>query len=248
MENESSQNRKRKFSEMNQNRIEAIIEMIKNLETPSKLNSIEKILDVDSDVSLQSPFPNPQSKTSRKTNDISREELLETLKNSKYNNVQAGRVLGCSEGLIRKLKKSLLSEEDIKILKKKKQRRIKKGQWIELEKILYIWFSEQREKGLTVQNSDLITEAKGIAESLCITNFKASIGFINNFRKRNKISYRRSTHFMQKCTDLVFDETEKFIKNVLNIKLKHYQDNFLSENAEEIEFINMVNFLFYILG
>jgi len=47
---------------MNQSSIEVIIEQIKNLETPSKLNSIEKLFDVNSNVNLKS----------KKTNNISK--------------------------------------------------------------------------------------------------------------------------------------------------------------------------------
>ena len=47
---------------MNQSSIEVIIEQIKNLETPSMLNSIEKLFDVNTNVSLKSKKTNYISK------------------------------------------------------------------------------------------------------------------------------------------------------------------------------------------
>ena len=54
-----------------------------------------------------------------------------------------------------------------------------------LEERLLQWFRERRDENLLIKDKDLANVAKSIAYELGITNFSASHGFIQRFKKRN---------------------------------------------------------------
>ena len=65
--------------------------------------------------------------------------------------------------------------------------RSKSGEFPNVEKCLVRWFSECREKNVSISGPILQEKTKHFAESLGISNFKASSGWLANFKKRYDI-------------------------------------------------------------
>ena len=168
---------------------EEIVQKMANLETASKLDQIAKIL---------MPYSQEVNKKLKLTKGMDRENFIKILKTNGNNNVQAGKDLRCSEGKVRLLKKTLLTEDDLKKLKRKPSRRIRRAKYVELDDLLFKWFLDQRAKSLSVNYNTINKQAKHIAKSLLIDSFKCSPSYIQNFKKRRNLSMRKSTHFMQK--------------------------------------------------
>jgi hypothetical protein len=240
--NNTTKNFKRKFSQAfpeADKLYEEIITSLSNLETHSKLHKVKKVLNPNYTIPLNPLNVNKKEK-------ITKADLLSALNENYNNNVHAALKLGCSEGKIRYLKQELLNEDELNKLKRKPSRRHRKATYYKLDNLLFKWFMEQRNKKLAVNYHDLSSEAKKIANDLSLGNFKCSLGYLQAFKKRNKMSLRKSTHFMQKCTDSVLSEIAIFIKHLLSFKIKKIQSqisNIMLEESQGSEpiYVNMVN-------
>lgn len=65
------------------------------------------------------------------------------------------------------------------------------SEYPDLEKSLFIWFKQTRDKDIPVSGTLLKEKAKKFADSLKIDDFKASNGWLDGFKKRHSISFRK---------------------------------------------------------
>ena len=72
-----------------------------------------------------------------------------------------------------------------------KRKKLKTGKYQELEEILTQWMSECRAKCIPLSGSILKTKALEIAEKLKVSNFCASNGWLERFKQRHGMSFRR---------------------------------------------------------
>lgn len=68
----------------------------------------------------------------------------------------------------------------------------------DLEKELESWVLEERSVGLMVSDSDIREMALEIAKRDDVAEFRASVGWLVNFKKRHRLSYRSPTHTARK--------------------------------------------------
>ena len=71
----------------------------------------------------------------------------------------------------------------------KKRKTVRKSLYPEIEKAVYLWFLQLREKRKIVNNFAIQLKAKQFAEKMGEIDFKASDGWCNNFKRRYGIKY-----------------------------------------------------------
>ena len=83
-------------------------------------------------------------------------------------------------------------EEEFTNLKKKakKQTKVRKSKYPELEKCLIKWFTQEREKKIPLSGPILQSKAKEFADRLQISNFEATNGWFDGFKKRHGIIFK----------------------------------------------------------
>uniref|UniRef100_A0A2S2NNI4 Tigger transposable element-derived protein 4 n=1 Tax=Schizaphis graminum TaxID=13262 RepID=A0A2S2NNI4_SCHGA len=74
-----------------------------------------------------------------------------------------------------------------------KRKKIKHGKYFTLEQILIKWINKKHAKSAAVNGPLIQREALKIATSLSITDFKATNGWLDRFKKRNLIHYRQDS-------------------------------------------------------
>ena len=116
---------------------------------------------------------------------------------------------------------------------------------------MHEWYAKKISSALAVTNATLTNQAKELASYLGLEKFKCSVAYLNNFRKRRNQTLSWRTHLMQKCSDEVYVNVEKFIKNLFEIKFNHFKQSIVfwkdKIHEKKIHFINMV-FEFVIIG
>lgn len=74
---------------------------------------------------------------------------------------------------------------------KSKIKRQKQPEFPDLEKSLLLWFAQCRQSNIPVSGPLLIEKAQFFAKKLNFNNFKASSGWLDRFKKRNNISFKK---------------------------------------------------------
>ena len=69
----------------------------------------------------------------------------------------------------------------------------RKPQFLEIEKDLLKIFKDERRKGTQITNQIMLREARKIAEREEIKGFVGSLSWLDGFKRRNQICYRKST-------------------------------------------------------
>ena len=72
-----------------------------------------------------------------------------------------------------------------------KRKNNKTGSFDEIENAILKWFSNAREQGAPISGPVLLKKANDFAEMLGITNFKASTGWLERFKERNGITFKK---------------------------------------------------------
>ena len=133
--------------------------------------------------------------------------------NSRNNNSLTARKFGVNETTVRRYKKELAGDKEITIFTNKKQIRIRKPKYEDMEKNLMKWFIINRKNKLQLTFNDICNKAKEFGPE----NFKASSGWFANFKKLQKLSLRATTKIIQQIKDnsineikIYFDELLKF--------------------------------------
>ncbi|KAJ1520378.1 hypothetical protein ONE63_003513 [Megalurothrips usitatus] len=121
----------------------------------------------------------------------------------------------------------------------KKQKKIKKSPFDDVERALVQWIHQARSLPVkpALSGSTLKAQAKIIASRLGVENFTATNGWLTRFRRRNKISYVKLSG---ESADVNNDTVEAWTQTVLPAHLKGYalKDIF---NADEFAvFINLL--------
>ncbi len=107
------------------------------------------------------------------------------------------------------------------ILKKIKRSSRKGPKNQELEKAILKEFILIREEKIAIGYETLKKVCLNVAENIGLSDFKSSNGFIEKFLARNNIKKRVATHYIQKVTKEVLDNTNKFLKNILKFRLEY---------------------------
>ena len=116
-------------------------------------------------------------------------------------------------------------EELKKLVKsaKKSQGGGRKVAYQDIEVKLLRWMSERREEGVRVTSKALKREALRLHKIFGNQSFKASQGWFEKFKKRNRISLRRSTHINQQPKDKTDGRVDRFLKLVIRMRrLREY--------------------------
>ena len=97
----------------------------------------------------------------------------------------------------------------------------RKPQFEELEEELEKFFKVLRQKGLPVNNIILTTQAKKIADEKNLTTFVGSQGWLEGFKRRKGIVYRKHTRVSQKLKDDSITKLEEFQTEFLRLTAEH---------------------------
>lgn len=123
-----------------------------------------------------------------------------------------------------KNEKKILEDSDSK--KNKLSKRLKKQKYPEVNKCLLKWFKQQRDKNIPISGIIMKAKAEEFAISLNITNFKASSGWLDCFKKQNDIIFKKicgesgavnleaATDWKELLKDMISDRDPKNIFNV----------------------------------
>lgn len=84
-----------------------------------------------------------------------------------------------------------------------------------LERCLLTWFKESRDQNVPIGGNILKEKALRYAESLGIKDFKASEGWLTNFKKRHGLSFRKLCGESAAVEDEVCDEWRADLKDIL---------------------------------
>jgi len=86
----------------------------------------------------------------------------------------------------------------------------RKPQFEAIEKDLLRLFKQQRLNGIPLTNKYLIQEARKIAVGQGIKDFLGTNSWLDGFKRRHKIGYRKSTHTSQKLKAESKEELQNF--------------------------------------
>jgi len=112
-----------------------------------------------------------------------------------------------------------------------KRKKIKQGKYYILEPTLIQWINEKHASSASVNGPIIQRKALKIAKLLKITNFKATNGWLDRFKKRNLIRY----HSVNRKSNPVNDEDIHFwFLNILPTFTEHYASRDIF-NATEFE-------------
>ena len=104
----------------------------------------------------------------------------------------------------------------------KSQKRLPGGgkpvRYKEIDNKLMAWFREKRDAGVRVTGKAMRAEASRLHKENGSQSFKASLGWFDKFKKRHKITFRRSTHVAQHSTSIVDDRVDKFFNFVIRMR------------------------------
>ena len=104
----------------------------------------------------------------------------------------------------------------------KSQKRLPGGgkpvRYKEIDNKLMAWFREKRDAGVRVTGKAMPAEALRLHKENGSQSCKASLGWFDKFKKRHKITFRRSTHVAQHSTSIVDDRVDKFLNFVIRMR------------------------------
>ncbi|XP_047984684.1 tigger transposable element-derived protein 6-like [Leguminivora glycinivorella] len=95
-----------------------------------------------------------------------------------------------------------------------KRRRI--AEFPNLEQCLFTWFKQCRNKNISVSGPILKEKAEEFAKSLQIHNFKASNGWLENFKKRHDLAFKKVCGESASVSKEVCTEWKSQLKSLLN--------------------------------
>ena len=72
-----------------------------------------------------------------------------------------------------------------------KRRNMRTGEFDDLEKVLLKWFTQMRDRDIPISGPLLLQKAKFFADSLEIKDFKQSTGWLDKFKERHSISFKK---------------------------------------------------------
>ena len=93
-------------------------------------------------------------------------------------------------------------------------------QYVEVEKELLDFFRDSRNAGLITNNS-LLLEARKIAERLKVKDFAGTLSWLEGMKRRNGISYRKSTRVSQRISPTAREDVEEFQRKFVELYEKH---------------------------
>jgi hypothetical protein len=125
-----------------------------------------------------------------------------------------------NESTIRYWKKELANDPDIireTEIHKKTQVRESKALYPEEEKKILDEVIIRRQKGLAIKGNDLRSIARKYIED---PSFRCSNGWLRNFLKRHRLSYRVCTHAIQKLLDNYPTLISKLLEQIRSLRFK----------------------------
>jgi hypothetical protein len=226
-------------TEKHDNLVTDLIESFSKLDTPNKnvlLNNLNR------NVNYFSPSKNCSRPRILKFSENFKEQVVVTV-NKTNNNLATANQFGIAESTVSHWRQRMTEAKDLKKYKKRKQKRMKNVFFQRLESMLIIWFIEIREKKITIDNLAIQKKALGISETLKMEklSFKASITWLENFKKRFKIVGRRPTYVTHKLVENAGQEIQKFMEEVKKFKFEEIKRNYLkteqNTSSEKLVFI-----------
>lgn len=135
------------------------------------------------------------------------------------------------------------SKAKIEALAKSRKRSSGAGRplkYLDIEEKLLKWFKERRDSGVRVMGKGLKMEAMRLhVESGC-QSFKASNRWFTRFKKRNSISFRRTTHITQKSVEVTSELMDKFLRYVIRMRrLRDYREMDIGNMDETPVYLEM---------
>lgn len=117
---------------------------------------------------------------------------------------------------------SIILKKEAEFLKKQesgesllcKRRRI--AEFPNLEQCLFTWFKQCRNKNISVSGPILKEKAEEFAKSLGICNFKASNGWLENFKKRHDLAFKKVCGESASVSKEVCKEWKSQLESLLN--------------------------------
>jgi hypothetical protein len=104
----------------------------------------------------------------------------------------------------------------------------------ELDYEVLEYLLEERDAGHSVSNPDLIEKAKEKAQDIDgLENFKASAGWLQKWKKRNKVAIRRGTSESQKVPEDYCPSLQIFKQSVDKLKDRHLYTDFNIMNMDQ---------------
>ncbi|XP_045609736.2 uncharacterized protein [Procambarus clarkii] len=83
------------------------------------------------------------------------------------------------------------AERDINGAKASNRKTLKPAKYKNVDEAVFKWFSERRAQGLMVSGDQIIVAAEKLADSLGVSEFKCSAGWLQRFKDRHCIYFRR---------------------------------------------------------
>ncbi|XP_047505969.1 tigger transposable element-derived protein 6-like [Pieris napi] len=117
---------------------------------------------------------------------------------------------------------SIIIKKEAEILKKQESgeslqcKRQKIAEFPNLEQCLFTWFKQCRNKNISVSGPILKEKAEEFANSLKIKNFKASNGWLQNFKKRHDLAFNKICGESASVSKSVCQEWKSELHNVVN--------------------------------
>lgn len=112
--------------------------------------------------------------------------------------------------------------------------------YMDIEEKLLKWFYECCDSGVRVTGRGLRVEAMRLHKESGCQSFKASNGWFTRFKKRNYISFRRTTHISQKSVEVTNGLIDKFLWYVIRIRrLREYRDMDIGNMDETPVYLEM---------
>ena len=94
-------------------------------------------------------------------------------------------------------------------------------QFLEVEKELLDFFRDSRNAGLLVSNNSLLFQARKIAERLKVKDFSGTLSWLEGVKRRNGITYRKSTRVGQRVPSTAKEDIEEFHKRFVELFERH---------------------------
>jgi hypothetical protein len=88
-----------------------------------------------------------------------------------------------------------------------------------LENAIIVWMHSRRDRYKKVRGKDIVKQAKRLAELYHVNDFKASKGWLYNFKKRHHIRWRRITSLSRKYSNMQLEEYQKeYSREIISLK------------------------------
>jgi hypothetical protein len=104
---------------------------------------------------------------------------------------------------------------------------------VQLDDGLYEFLQKRRHFGLPVSNAALVDEAKRLARELNIIGFKASDGWLTNWKRRFSVGIRRKTNESQALPETYQDDLLGFRRQIIRLRERNDYTLFNIANMDE---------------